>query len=68
MGRKPHNHQDPHTNELRACTDGGCKLPFRTPAPKLSHSKPRRSKGHYASREEQQSRYIDCGPTAWDDR
>jgi hypothetical protein len=29
---------------------------------------PRKTRERYASREEQNTRYIDCGPSNWDDR
>ena len=48
------------------CEHGDSKL--STELPKLlakGKGKPRR---RYASREEQNARYIDCGPAAWDDR
>jgi hypothetical protein len=68
MTRKPHKHQDPHSNELRECSDSECKLPFRSFAPRPVYSRPRKVSARYASREEQHARYIDCGPAAWDDR
>jgi tRNA(Ile2) C34 agmatinyltransferase TiaS len=42
-----------HNGRCKACTEG------------LSHNL---SVAAQATREEQQSRYIDCGPAAWDDR
>lgn len=66
--RKAHKHQDPHTNALRECDNSECKLPFRTPALKPTFKRTRVVRERYASREEQHARYIDCGPSNWDDR
>ncbi len=42
--RKPHKHQDPHTNALRDCSNPDCKQPFRYPGPKASAPKQKRTK------------------------
>lgn len=38
--------------------------------PQVNHHRPkhRQSKPRHASREEQHARYLDSGPSAWDDR
>ena len=66
--RGEHDHQDPHTGERRACANTECRLPFRTPLPKPVVKRVRKPREQYASRTEQYGRYIDCGPSNWDDR
>lgn len=52
------------------CVDSECRKPFKLPntPPKHTRRHPTHIRERVASREEQQARYLDCGPQNWDDR
>lgn len=63
--RKPHEHQ--FGFQRYKCVDPECRKPFKLSSPPVI-KRTLVARERVASREEQHSRYLDCGPQAWDDK